>query len=304
LDYNINFPHLHIYLDHVGKTISIGNFTIAYYGIVVTLGMVAGLLLACHMARKKGQDPDVYFDLALIDIVCALIGARIYYVAFRWDLYKGDPVSILNVRQGGLAIYGGVIGGVLATFVFSRVRKIPFGRLVDIAGLGLVLGQIIGRWGNFFNREAFGGYTDNLFAMQLPISAVRTSEITEAQWEHAVVLDGITYIQVHPTFLYEALWNLLLLIILLLFFDKKKFEGEIFLRYLLGYGIGRFWIESLRTDQLLLPVIGYPVSRALAALLVAVAAVWIACGRLRCRQKATNENVTDMNTEEYTNERT
>jgi phosphatidylglycerol:prolipoprotein diacylglycerol transferase len=119
-----------------------------------------------------------------------------------------------------------------------------------------------------------------------------------------VVLDGISYIQVHPTFLYEALWNLVLLIILLLFFDMKQFEGEIFLRYLFGYGIGRFWIESLRTDQLLLPVIGYPVSRALAAVLVVVAAAWIACGRLRCRQRATNENVTDMNTEEYTNERT
>jgi phosphatidylglycerol:prolipoprotein diacylglycerol transferase len=272
-------------MDHVGKTISIGNFTIAYYGIIIALGMMAGLLLACHQAKKTGQDPDTYFDLALIDIVCALIGARLYYVVFRWDLYKDDLLSILNIRQGGLAIYGGVIAGVLTTFVFSKVKKIPFGRLIDIAGLGLVLGQIIGRWGNFFNREAFGGYTDNLFAMQLPVSAVRASEITEAQWEHAVVLDGITYIQVHPTFLYESLWNLLLLILLLFFFDKRKFEGEVFLWYLLGYGLGRFWIESLRTDQLLLPVIGYPVSRALAAVLVVVAAVWIVIGHLNSYQK-------------------
>jgi phosphatidylglycerol:prolipoprotein diacylglycerol transferase len=272
-------------MDHVGKTISIGNFTIAYYGIVVTLGMVAGLLLACRQAKKTGQDPDTYVDLALIDIVCALIGARLYYVVFRWDLYKDDLLSILNIRQGGLAIYGGVIAGVLTTYIFSRVKRIPFGRLADVAGLGLVLGQIIGRWGNFFNREAFGGYTDNLFAMQLPVSAVRASEITEAQWEHTVMLDGITYIQVHPTFLYESLWNLLLLILLLVFFDKRKFEGEVFLWYLLGYGLGRFWIESLRTDQLLLPVIGYPVSRALAAVLVVTAAVWIVCGRLNYNKK-------------------
>jgi phosphatidylglycerol:prolipoprotein diacylglycerol transferase len=121
--------------------------------------------------------------------------------------------------------------------------------------------------------------------MQLPVSAVRASEITESQWEHAVVLDGITYIQVHPTFLYESLWNLLLLILLLVFFGKRKFEGEVFLWYLLGYGLGRFWIESLRTDQLLLPVIGYPVSRALAAVLVVVAAVWIAWGRLNSYKK-------------------
>jgi phosphatidylglycerol:prolipoprotein diacylglycerol transferase len=272
-------------MDHVGKTISIGNFTIAYYGIIVTLGMLAGLLLASHQAKKTGQDPDTYFDLALIDIVCALIGARLYYVAFRWDLYKDNLLEILNIRQGGLAIYGGVIAGILTTFVFAKVRKIPFGRLADNAGLGLLLGQIIGRWGNFFNREAFGGYTDNLFAMQLPVSAVRASEITESQWEHAVVLDGITYIQVHPTFLYESLWNLLLLILLLVFFGKRKFEGEVFLWYLLGYGLGRFWIESLRTDQLLLPVIGYPVSRALAAVLVVVAAVWIAWGRLNSYKK-------------------
>jgi phosphatidylglycerol:prolipoprotein diacylglycerol transferase len=285
VDYQINFPNLHIYLDHVGKNISIGGFTIAYYGIVIAFGMLAGLWLASWKAKKTGQDPDTYFDLAIIAIICSLIGARIYYVAFRWDIYKGDLPAILNIRQGGLAIYGGVIAAILTTFIFSRVKKIPFGRLCDTAGLGLILGQIIGRWGNFFNREAFGGYTDNLLAMQLPVSAVRAEDLTDELLAHTAVVDGITYVQVHPTFLYESLWNLALLILLLVFFNRRSFEGEVFLWYLLGYGVGRFWIESLRTDQLLLPGIGYPVSRVVAAVLAIAAVVWIIAGRCRAGRK-------------------
>ena len=152
---------------------------------------------------------------------------------------------------------------------------------MDTAGPGLILGQCIGRWGNFFNREAFGGYCDNLFAMQLPVSAVRSSDITAELREHIIVLDGISYIQVHPTFLYESLWNLGLLIILLVYWKHRKFNGEIFLLYLLGYGIGRFWIESLRTDQLLLPGIGYPVSMALAACMAVGAGILILINRIQ-----------------------
>lgn len=285
MDYNINFPHLHIFLNHVGKSLYIGNFEIAYYGIIIACGMLAGLLLATAVAKKTGQNPDTYFDLAIIAIICSVIGARIYYVAFRWDLYKDNLLSVFNLRGGGLAIYGGVIAAILTTFVFSKVKKIPYGRLCDTAGLGLILGQIIGRWGNFFNREAFGGYTDGLLAMQLPVSSVRYAEITQEQLEHIQVIDGVSYIQVHPTFLYESLWNLALLILLLIFFRKRAFEGEVFLWYLAGYGIGRFWIESLRTDQLLIPGIGYPVSMALAAVLVIVAVVWIVCKRVRIRKQ-------------------
>jgi phosphatidylglycerol:prolipoprotein diacylglycerol transferase len=285
VDYQINFPNLHIYLEHVGKNINIGGFTIAYYGIVIALGMLSGLMLASWKAKQTGQNPDTYFDLAVIAIICSLIGARIYYVVFRWDIYKGDLLSILNIRQGGLAIYGGVIAAIVTTYIFSRVKKIPYGRLCDTAGLGLILGQIIGRWGNFFNREAFGGYTDNLLAMQLPVSAVRAEDLTEELLNHTVLIDGVTYVQVHPTFLYESLWNVMILILLLVFFNKRSFEGEVFLWYLLGYGIGRFWIESLRTDQLLLPGIGYPVSRVVAVLLAAVAVVGIAVGRTRALRK-------------------
>ncbi len=285
MDTNINFPNLHIYLDNVGKSISIGSFQIAFYGIIIACGMLAGIYIACWMAKKTNQNPENYFDLALIAIVTSLIGARIYYVAFRWDMYKGDIASILNVRQGGLAIYGGVIAAIITTFVFTKVKKLNFGLVCDTAGLGLVLGQIIGRWGNFFNREAFGGYTDNLFAMQLPVSAVRSSDISQELSQHIITVDGISYIQVHPTFLYESLWNLVLLIFLIWFTRRKKFNGEVFLLYLAGYGIGRFWIESLRTDQLLIPGINYPVSMALAAALTVVSLVWIVVWHLKKRKK-------------------
>ena len=285
MDYNINFPHLHIYLEHVGKNIMIGNFSIAYYGIIIALGMLAGIGIACIVAKKTSQNPDTYFDLAIVAIICSVIGARIYYVIFRWDLYKDDLLSVFNIRQGGLAIYGGVIAAIITTFVFAKVKKIKFGLLCDTAGLGLVLGQIIGRWGNFFNREAFGGYSDGLFAMQLPLSAVRSSDCTPELLQNVVEVDGISYIQVHPTFLYESLWNLGLLILLLIFFRYKKFDGEVFLWYLFGYGIGRFWIEGLRTDQLLLPVVNYPVSQLVAIVLVVVSLVWVIVGERKARKQ-------------------
>ena len=146
------------------KSISIGSFGIAMYGIIIACGMLAGLGVACYVAKKSGQNPDTYFDLALVAIICSVIGARIYYVVFRWDLYKDDLLSIFNIRQGGLAIYGGVIAAIITTFVFAKVRKLSFPLLCDTAGLGLILGQAIGRWGNFCNREAFGDYYDGLFA--------------------------------------------------------------------------------------------------------------------------------------------
>lgn len=275
---SINFTNLGIHLEHVGQKISIFGFDIAYYGMIIGIGILTGVLMAVKEAKRTKQNPETYYDLALYAVIFSIIGARLYYVAFSWDLYKDDLLSILNLREGGLAIYGGVIAAMITVFVFSRRRKISFGLLVDTAGLGLILGQIIGRWGNFFNREAFGEYTNNLFAMQLPIDAVRASDITEKMREHIEVINGIEFIQVHPTFLYESVWNIGVLIILLLWRKHKKFNGEIFLMYLFGYGVGRFWIEGLRTDQLQF-FNGVAVSQVLAAVLVVVSAVLLVVGR-------------------------
>ena len=280
---SIGFPNLGITFPNVGKTISVFGFEIAYYGIIIAVSMLAGIYLAMWIAKKTGQNPDDYFNLAMIAIVVSLLCARAYYVIFSWDYYKDNLSEILNFRGGGLAIYGGVIGGVATSIIFSKRKNMQYGLTLDTACLGLVLGQLIGRWGNFFNREAFGGYTNGLLAMRLPLDAVRSSEVTEEMMANAVTADGITYIQVHPTFLYESLWNLGVLIILLIVTLKgiRKFNGEVFLLYLLLYGLGRLWIEGLRTDQLVLPGTGIPVSQLLSGLLVVLSVILILLFRRR-----------------------
>ena len=225
MDYSINFPNLGIHLEHVGKNIMIGNFSLAYYGMVIAVGMMLGMKACTMRAKETGQSEDDYVDMVIVGLICGVIGARIYYVIFAWDYYKDDILSVFNIRQGGLAIYGGIIGAVLSLYVTSRIKKIPFLKVLDTIAIGIPIGQIIGRWGNFFNREAFGGYTNNLLAMQLPVSAVRQNEITEEMWQHAVTINGIQYIQVHPTFLYEGLWNCGVLVILILMRKKTSVKA-------------------------------------------------------------------------------
>ena len=194
MDYRINFPHLGIFLEHVGKNITIGNFTIAYYGIAIAIGMLLGIWAVTKRAEETGQKGDDYIDIVLYAMVFGIIGARIYYVIFAWDMYKDNPISAFNIRLGGLAIYGGLICGVITIYVVSRIKKMSFPKVLDIIAIGIPIGQIIGRWGNFFNREAFGKYTDGLLAMQLPVSAVRQNEITAEMWEHVVNLNGVDFI--------------------------------------------------------------------------------------------------------------
>lgn len=279
----IDFPNIGIHLKSVGDHITIFGFEIAYYGIIIGIGILVGILIAALEAKRTKQDPEDYYDMAIYAVIFAIIGARIYYVIFSWDMYKDHLMSIFNIRQGGLAIYGGVIAAVITVFVFAHVKRLSAPLLLDTAVPGLVAGQMIGRWGNFFNREAFGEYTDWLLAMRLPVDAVRGSDITELMREHMETVDEVSYIQVHPTFLYESLWCLLILILLIVYRRYKRFNGEIFLVYLAGYGFGRFWIERLRTDQLLLPGTGFPVSQLLAGVLVVASTLLIVYKRKKDR---------------------
>ena len=272
---DVSFVHLGITIEHLRNSISIGGFEIAFYGIIIGIGMLAGLYMAQKDARRRGQDPELYLDFALYAIIFSIIGARLYYVIFDWELYKDNPIEIFNLRGGGLAIYGGIIGAVLTLIVFTKVRKASFFSMADTGCIGLITGQIIGRWGNFFNCEAFGGYTDSLLAMRLKMSLVNPSMISQELLDHRIVENGVEYIQVHPTFLYESVWNLGVLAFLLWYRKRKKFDGEILWMYLLGYGLGRAWIEGLRTDQLLFFGTGIPVSQALSMVLVAAASAVI-----------------------------
>ena len=268
-DMDIAFPNLGIYLRNVPKTIMIGNFGIAIYGIVIGLGMMLGLTLSARIAKKTGHDPDVIWDLAAPLIIFGIIGARIYYVIFLWDFYKDDPIQILNLRGGGLAIYGGIIAGVLTLYIYCKVKKQKFPLILDFVMYGLLVGQILGRWGNFFNREVFGEYTNNLFAMRIPAGMVRERDISASIIAH--MTEGTNYIQVHPTFLYEGMWNLAILVFLLIYLKHKKFDGEIALFYFAGYGIGRALIESIRTDQLYITGTTIPVSLVLGLAMAACA---------------------------------
>lgn len=282
---DIAFPNLGIYLNNVPKGFSVFGFWIAFYGVIIGIGVLSGVLMAVHVAKKENMDPDLVWDFAIYAIIFSIIGARVYYVVFEWDMYKDNLSSVFNLRNGGLAIYGAVIAAFLTLFIYTRVKKQSFLQLVDVCVPGLILGQAIGRWGNFTNREVFGGYTDNLLAMRLPIDAVRARDITADISSHMITIDGMNYIQVHPTFLYESLWNLLILCLMLAYHKHKKFQGEIWFLYLGGYGIGRFWIEGIRTDQLYLTGTTIPVSQVVAIICIVVAVAADLTVRLRLNKK-------------------
>lgn len=277
----IRFPNLGLEFNP-GKAISIFGFDVAYYGIIIGCGMIIGALIAFAEAKRTKQNLDDYYDFATYTLIAAILGARLYYVIFEWDYYSRNLLEIFNIRNGGLAVYGGIIASVITLLVFTRKRKLNFWIMADTAALGLVIGQAIGRWGNFFNREAFGGYTNNLLAMQIPVS--EANGVTVELLEKAVTINGDLFIQVHPTFLYECVWNVCLFIILMIYHTHKKFDGEVWWFYVGGYGIGRSIIEGLRTDQLILGNTGIAVSQLLSIVLVCVAIGCIVYNRRKAKK--------------------
>lgn len=281
---DIAFPNLGIYLKDVPKTISVFGFQIAFYGMIIAIGVLLGFTMVSREGDRLGHPKDFWWDFSIPAIVFSVIGARIYYVAFSWDMYKGNLKEIFNIRHGGLAIYGAVIAGFLTSYIFCRIKKVSYLSAVDAAVFGLLVGQIIGRWGNFMNREAFGGYTNGLFAMRLPIEAVRQSDISADIAAH--IVEGTNYIQVHPTFLYESFLNLCLFIIMFLYRKHKRFDGEMALFYLGGYGIIRFFVEGLRTDQLQIGITGIAVSQMLGLGLFAVSVIVAVIMHIRVSKKA------------------
>lgn len=299
---DIAFPNIGIYISELPKGITIGGFTIAFYGIIMALSMLAGLwIVVCVQAKRTGQKADTYMDFAIYAIVFSLIGARLYYVIFSWDSYKDNLWQIFNTRGGGMALYGSVIGGIITAVVYCKVKHLKFFLLADTSVAGLVLGQIIGRYGNFFNREAFGEYTDNLFAMRLRVDQVNPSSITDLMREHMQTADGISYIQVHPTFLYESAWNVMVLVLILVFTKKKKVDGEIFILYMVGYALGRVWIEGLRTDQLQIGATGIAVSQVLAGVIAVVGIQTWVIVRLCLRKERLEQGSSDTESDQEQN---
>lgn len=267
------FPHLGIKIEHLSRVIfQIFGYDVYWYGVIIGSGVLVALALAIHEAKRTQQNPENYIDIALFGVIFSVIGARLYYVIFSWEFYASQPLKIFALREGGLAIYGGIIAGIITVIVYTKIKKLNFWLVADTAAPSLLLGQIIGRWGNFFNREAFGGYTNNIFAMRYLKEQVHN--VSASVLEKVVTINGTEYIQVHPTFLYESMWNMGVFVLLFIMKKRKKFNGEIFGLYLLGYACGRVWIEALRTDQL--KIANFAVSQLLSALLIvgAIVLLW------------------------------
>ena len=270
---DIRFPHIGIVLSHVGRYISVGNFQIMFYGIIIACGFLAGLFVAQQEAKRTGQNPELYMDYLL------------------WMM-----IPAINLRHGGLGIVGGVIMAILVLLIFARKRKQSALLMLDTMTMGLLLGQIMGRWGNFFNREAFGGYTNGPLAMQIPLKYFeqygRVDELRASGiLDHLVTLtvngEKMSYIQVHPTFLYEGLWNLFILLCIFLYRKHKKFDGELLCIYLMGYGAGRFFIEGLRVDQLTIGHTGIAVTQVVCIVSFVGGLIGMILGRSRHKKSKT-----------------
>ena len=287
MGYDLKFVNLGITVPHMVSGFDVFGFRIAFYGIIIGIGMVLGTWLAAKDAERRGTGEEAVYDFIIYGILFGVMGSRLYYVFFQWDSYKNDLLQIFNLRAGGLAIYGGVIGGILTLVVWCRIKGKKFLEMADSLVLALLVGQIMGRWGNFFNCEAFGSYTESLFAMQLRKAIVNPIMIDEELLNHLIIVNGTEYIQVHPTFLYESAWNFCLLMFLLWYRKRKKFTGEIFLLYLCGYGLGRCIIEGLRTDSLLIPGTGIAVSQLIAGTCFVAALTLIIIGRKRAADAVT-----------------
>ena len=291
---DIWFHKLGIALENVSKSFSVFGFEVYFYGVIIAVAVLAGLFVATRVAKKTGQNPENYMELVIFAIIFGIIGARLYYVAFAWDEYKDNLVQVFNLRGGGLAIYGAVIAGGLTAWIYSRKKKLDPKLVLDTAACGLITGQMLGRWSNFVNMEAFGRYTDGFTAMRLNIAKVNPSMVSAEHLANKITENGVDYIQVHPTFLYESLWSLMVLIILLIFTKRKKFDGQILLMYLIGYGLGRFWIEGLRTDQLKIGHTDIAVSQLLSAVIVVVSLVLFVLGLKKQKAALPVQEVADI----------
>ena len=258
-DAAISFPMLGDWSIDPSASFTLFGHTFYWYGAIIAVGFILAMLYCARHCRRCGIEPDTLYDFLIWMIPLAIIGARLYYVIFQWSDYREHPLNAFKIWEGGLAIYGGVIAGILTGIIWCRKRKIPFGAMADVCAPGLLIGQCIGRWGNFINREAFGRETAAFSRMGL-------------------TLPGQETVYVHPTFLYESLWNVVgLLLIVFIVAKGRRFDGENTWFYFLWYGIGRFWVEGLRTDSLYLfnwTIGGEPirVSQALSLVMVLVSA--------------------------------
>ncbi len=284
LDYNeIVFPFLGIDISVNPTAFSLFGIDVQWYGILIVCGMLLAMLFAFRNMRRVGIDSDRAIDVVIGGIIAALIGARAYYVILNWDEYKDDLLSVFNTREGGLAVLGGLIGAILVGGILCKIRKVKFLPMLDLCGVGFLIGQGIGRWGNFTNQEAFGKNTNSLFAMSggRVQSWIAYNYNAVTQYDKDITVDAAY--SVHPCFLYESAWCLLGALLLAVVLKKwRKFDGQIILMYMVWYGLGRFFIEGLRTDSLMIGSLR--VSQGVAALMFVAGVILLIIGFARVKR--------------------
>ena len=275
---HIFFPNLRLEMK-LPNSFSIGPLNIHVYGMLIAVGLLLAVCYAMVRRKQFGLTEDDLMDGVLIIVPIAIIFTRAFYCVFAWEEFKNNPIEVFYIWKGGLAIYGGVIGAVLGILGYCHFKKLKVGAVLDITMLGFLIGQCIGRWGNFFNMEAFGSYSDGLLAMRIPLESLMQAmpdnpsanylAQVEVLKQNAIAGGYEGFVQVHPTFLYESLWNLVGFVALHFLSKKRRYDGQIALGYAAWYGLGRTWIEGLRMDSLMIGP--FRVSQLLAALSCAAA---------------------------------
>lgn len=269
MSYNVEFPGFGWSFSVSPIAIEIGNFKIYWYGIIIAVGFILAVIYALRVSKRHNVDSEKLLNCIIVGLITAVIGARLYYVAFSWDYFKNDPIRILYIHQGGLAVYGGLIGALIGGLIVAKVQKMKIPPVLDLAALGFLIGQGIGRWGNFTNQEAFG-------------------TVTELPWR--MVSEATGGNGVHPCFLYESLWCLLGFVLLHFYSKRQKFDGEIFLMYMVWYGLERTVVEGLRTDSLYLPFVNIRVSQALSFVLFIVGIALLVYNYAKFKKSGANKS--------------
>ena len=271
----VSFPGLGLEFELNRVAFSIGGFNVYWYGLLIGIGFMLAGTYALLNARKVGVDSDRLIDVVMVGLVCGVIGARLYYVIFDWETYQGALSKIFDIRQGGLAIYGGILAGMAGGIIMAKIRKVRVRPAMDLAAAGFLIGQGIGRWGNFVNVEAFGSNTNSILGMTGPKVVGYLTQVKNSGAAWAQNIDP--HMPVHPTFLYESVWCLTgFLIIALWLMRRRKYDGQVFLFYTAWYGLGRFFIEGLRTDSLMWGPVRVSQALALVAFVTATALlIWL-----------------------------
>lgn len=259
------FVNLGIAFHHLPRSVTFAGFTISIFAVLVGIGILAGFLLVRFIAGRNGGSRADCRILALSAVICGIAGARLFYVAFNWNLFRGNPARILRLSGNGMEFYGALGAGMLAVLIVCTIRDISFGTAADAAAFGLVLGQSVGEWGYFFSCESFGGYTNNYFAMRIEIDDVQPGLITKELADHIVTVGGVDYIQAHPLFLYRSMWMLALFLLLFALRHRRQWDGEIFCWYLAGYGVCRLWFEGYSAAPIVFPGTEIPAVQIIAA---------------------------------------